>query len=304
MKKLAVIDLGSNSVRMSIFGYGDGAKPQTVAAYRNTIRLSEGMTRDMCLAPEAQMRAVAALKHYKSVLDSEGVTEIRAVATAAVRKAKNRSEFLGLVFELTGIEIQVIDGDCEAALDALAVKRTIGCEEGVICDIGGGSTELIGICGGEETLAVSIPVGSRGISEMFFAEGEDADTISRAEEFVRARYDEVPWLSRVEGITIVGIGGTLRAAAKYDLGDSSGKQIAKYVITPERMSEIIGEILAATTKQRKDMAGIGEERADIILGGLIFIKCLAEKLHPSAFVIADVGVREGVLFDFLESGKL
>ncbi|MBR5614051.1 MAG: hypothetical protein IKT39_04995 [Clostridia bacterium] len=304
MKKIAVIDLGSNSVRMSIFGYSENAAPKTLAAYRSTIRLSEGMSQDMCLRRDAQMRAVAALGQYKKIIDAEGVTKVCTVATAAVRKAKNKLEFLELVRELTGIEIQVIDGAQEAALDALAIKRSLGCEKGVICDIGGGSTELIGIGEVETPPSVSIPFGSRGISEMFFANGETAEAIAAAEQFVQDKFDAEKWLDEYCAETVIGIGGTLRATAKYDLGDCGKGAVESYRITPRRMSGIFGEILSASTEDRKKMAGIGEERADIILGGLIFIKCLADRLSPKSFVIADVGVREGVLFDYIENHKI
>lgn len=303
MKKIAVIDLGSNSVRMSVFGIEAGVA-KTLGAYRSTIRLSEGMTKDMMLSAEAQLRAVSALAGYKNTLESEGVERVVAVATAAVRKAKNRDEFLQLVKDSTGIEIRVIDGTQEAALDCLAVSRTLDCERGVICDIGGGSTELIGVSNGVQAEAVSIPFGSRGICEMFFKDGETPEAIAAAEKFIRGKYGSEDWLTEFRGASVVGIGGTLRAAAKFDLGDSTAAAIEKYVITPERMSQIINEILSASVDERKKMVGIGEERADIILGGLIFIKCLAEVLKPTEFVIADVGVREGVLFDILEKRNI
>ncbi len=303
MERIAVIDLGSNSVRMSVFGVESGVA-KTLGAYRSTIRLSEGMTADMMLSAEAQLRAVKALSGYKKTVDDNGIDKVVAVATAAVRKAKNRNEFLQLVKDSTGIDIQVIDGNQEAALDCLAVSRTLACERGVICDIGGGSTELIGVSNGAQANAVSIPFGSRGICEMFFKDGETPEAIVAAENFVREKYQSEDWLTEFRGASVVGIGGTLRAAAKFDLGDSSAAAIEKYVITPERMSEIINEILSASVDERKKMIGIGEERADIILGGLIFIKCLAEVLNPEEFLIADVGVREGVLFDILEKRNI
>ncbi len=303
LEKIAVIDLGSNSVRMSVFGV-EGNLAKTLGAYRSTIRLSEGMTADMMLSAEAQLRAVRALAGYKNTIECEGIKSVVAVATAAVRKAKNRDEFIKLVKDSTGLEIRVIDGTQEAALDCLAVSRTLGCERGVICDIGGGSTELIGVSAGVQSDAVSIPFGSRGICEMFFKDGETPEAIARAEEFVREKYENEDWLAKFRGAAVVGIGGTLRAAAKFDLGDSTAVAIEKYVITPERMTEIINEILSTSVDERKKMVGIGEERADIILGGLIFIKCLAEVLSPKEFVIADVGVREVALFDILEKRNI
>lgn len=304
IKKAAVIDLGSNSVRMSVFGWGADKKPVTLESYRKTIKLSEGMTADMRLDFTAQMRAARALKEYKELLAKSGTRELYAVATAAVRKAENRAEFLKLVKELADIEIRVIDGKQEAALDMLAIKRYVGCDRGVICDVGGGSTELIGMNGAEEPLSVSIPFGSRGIYEMFFSEGETEDAIKRAESFAAERFGEVPWLERFSGSRVIGVGGTLRAAAMLDSSETRGASAQKHEISTEKMRGLIEKVLSASPKEREKMVGIGKERADIIGGGLVFVKCLLTRLAPSGFTVVDVGVREGVMLDALENGGI
>ena len=160
--RLSVIDLGSNSVRMSIFEEQLGSVPKTLASYRKATGLSRGMTEDMKLKTEAQMCAISALLEFKKINEEWRPQKTIAVATAAVRKAKNRDEFLTLVKNTCGFEIEVIDGQREAALDALAINRILGCSRGVICDIGGGSTELVGL--GDVGGSVSIPYGSRGIT--------------------------------------------------------------------------------------------------------------------------------------------
>lgn len=301
MKKIAVIDLGSNSVRMSIFSPEHPQKP--LKAYRSTIRLSEGMTTDGLLQAKPQMRAVNALLEYKSILEGEGITTICAVATAAVRKAKNQKEFLDLVKTSTGIEIKVIDGQTEAALDSLAVSRTLGCSDGIICDIGGGSTELIGICQGE-TPMISIPHGSRGICEMFLERGEAPVAIEKAQAFADKLTAEAKWLSDFKNTPLVGIGGTLRALAKYNLSDISSSAIEGCEISSDRMQEIFAEIQNADIEARTKMAGIGAERADIILGGIILLKSIINHLTPSKIIVSDVGVREGVFFDHIENSGI
>ena len=297
MKKTAVIDLGSNSVRMSIFS--DKLPFNVLRAYRSTIRLSEGMTHDRVLKAEAQMRAVKALAEYKSIVDSEDACRIVAVATAAVRKAKNRQEFVDLVKAATGIEINVIDGECEAALDALAISRTLDLSCGVICDIGGGSSELIGICD-SSTPAVSIPYGSRGICEMFFQNGESGEAYAEAQSFADGLVNEVDWLNNFKGQPLVGIGGTLRALAKLDLCDSQKNAIQKHTIKTERILELIETIKAADFEKRANMPGIGVERSDIIMGGAILLKAVLKRIASETVYVSDVGVREGVFFDLIE----
>ncbi len=297
MKKTAVIDLGSNSVRMSIFS--DELPLNVLKAYRSTIRLSEGMTRDGLLKAEAQMRAVNALAGYKKLADFEAAYRMVAVATAAVRKAKNRQEFIDLVKDATGIEIKVIDGECEAALDTLAISRTLEIDSGVICDIGGGSSELIGICG-HNAPAVSIPHGSRGICEMFFQNGENEKAYDEAQRYADGLVNEVKWLKKFSGQPLVGIGGTLRALAKFDLCDRQNGTIQKHNIKAERIIELIEKIKTADFEKRANMPGIGKERADIIIGGAVLLEAVLKRISSETVFVSDVGVREGVFFDLIE----
>ncbi len=301
MKKIAVIDLGSNSIRMSIF---DPENPKTaLKTYRSTIRLSEGMSKTDMLSTEAQLRAVKALSEYKKIAKDECVTDIYTVATAAVRKAKNQAEFLGLVKSTLGLEIKVIDGKTEAKLDSLAISRALSLSSGLICDIGGGSTELIGVPPKSSPM-VSIPYGSRGITEMFFKDGESSASFQKALDFTRELLSPYPWLSDFYERPLVGIGGTLRALAKMNFCDDSSKSINGCEISPDVMNQILDTILSADFEKRSQMPGIGTERADIILGGVILLKAVLERLNPSKILVSDAGVREGVFFDLIEGHQI
>ena len=297
MKKLAVIDLGSNSIRMSIFAIEEKTI-KTLDSYRSVIGLSRGLNVDMCLREDAQMRAVDAVLEFKKILEKQRVENVIFVATAAVRKAKNQGEFLELMKEKTGFSIKVITGEQEASIDALAVKETLGIDKGIICDIGGGSTELIEVGGGNK---VSIPYGCRSITEMFFEDGENADSLSRAEEFLDGEFGAVEWLNVLKGESIVGIGGTLRAAARFDMGEDAPKIIENHRISPEKMGEIMDVIINATPEEREQIPAIGKDRADIILAGAVFVKSLIKAICPREFVVADVGVREGAAIDFAQN---
>ncbi len=294
MEKLAVIDLGSNSIRMSIFAIEENTI-KTLESYRSVIGLSRGMNVDMCLREDAQMRAVDAVLEYKAILCEKSVEKVIFVATAAVRKAKNQREFLERMKRETGFSIKVITGEKEAAIDALAVKETLGLDKGIICDIGGGSTELVAVGSRNK---ISIPYGCRNITEMFFADGENTDTLSRAEEFLDGEFGAVEWLDALKGESIVGIGGTLRAAARFDMGDNTPKIIENHRVSPERMGEIMDVIINATAEEREKIPAIGKDRADIILAGAVFVKSLIKAICPQEFVVADVGVREGVALDY------
>lgn len=304
MKKLAVIDLGSNSIRMSIFEiYPDKTFCQT-GSYRNMIKLSQGMTDDMCLKPDAQLRAVNALLEYKQIMQKSKITDLRTVATAAVRKAKNGKGFVEDAKKATGITIEIIDGETEAMLDCLAISGALGCKDGIICDIGGGSTEFIALCDEKmQTPAISIPIGSRWITETFFSKGETPQAITQAKDYVCDQISQLPWLDKMNGAPILGIGGTLRALAKYHMQDSSKNTISYHEIPASEIDRLFDSISYASVDDRKAMPGIGAERADIIMGGLLPLMELKKVLNSQNLIVADVGIREGILFDYIKKMK-
>ncbi len=298
MKKIAVIDLGSNSVRMSIF---DAERPEKeIKSFRSVIRLNEGMGAGLVLQPKAQARAVNALLQYKVIIQDEGVDDFVAVATAAVRSAVNQGEFLNLVKESTGININVIDGTTEAALDALAVSQRLKCEDGVICDIGGGSTELISV-GCDTPDMISIPYGSGRICESFFAHGETADSVRAAIDFADRQLLLAPWLDKFKGTNLVGIGGTIRAVARLGALRTLEQAPESIELTPDEIEKTLCLIENADLKSRLAMPEIGKDRADIIMGGVVLLRSVLKRLAPKKIIVADIGVREGVLFDLIQN---
>ncbi len=301
MKKIAVIDLGSNSIRMSVFGILKNGNFRTLKSYRNMVMLSEGMGEEKLLCEAAKLRTIGAIAEYKKIVDDEKIETVLAVATAAVRKAVNGAEFVADVFEKTGIQIEVINGEKEAYYDFLAVKL-LGIQNGIICDIGGGSTELIDVSGDKcSERRISIPIGSRLICEKFFKNGESASAIRQAQEYFNCELKKINWLSEMENAPIIGIGGSLRAIAKFDMQDISKKVISMHKIGEKRLNEICETISKSSVNEREGFIGIGKERADIIMGGIVPLTCIKNKINSPQIIVADIGVREGVLVDFLRN---
>lgn len=302
MEKLAVIDLGSNSIRMSIFEINKDKSFCQVGNYRKMVKLSEGMNEDMTLQPEPQLRTVNAILEFKQIMQKEGVTKVRCVATAAMRKAKNGKEFADTVKDVSGIEIEIIDGETEAALDCLAISKTLGIQKGIICDIGGGSTEFIAISDGAMIKpAISKPMGSRSITEMFLSAGENDSALEEAKAYIEKHVEELPWLDMMQGAPIVGIGGTLRSFAKYHMNDQSSAGIERHEIPSADADTLIEKIMSASCEERCNMPGIGKERGDIIIGGLLPFMELKKLIDSPLLIVADVGIREGILFETLNN---
>ena len=135
---------------------------------------------------------------------------------------------------------------------------------------------------------------------MFFEHGETKEARMKAESFVTEILEKEKWLDKFKGTDIVGIGGTLRAVAKFCLGDAESKPLDRCSISTKHINESIDKLFKASIKERKMMPGIGEERARIISGGLAIFMAVEKKIAPKNILVADIGVREGVAIDFFE----
>lgn len=294
----AVIDLGSNSVRMDIVKIYPGAQTELLYQTRKMVRLSEDMTEDMRLKVEPMWRTIEALKEFKRETERFEVEEIHAVATAGVRKAENQKFFVAEVLRETGIALRVISGRQEAIYDFLGVVGTLKIEHCLIVDTGGGSTELIYVKDGTVREAVSIPMGAVSLSEQFFRRGESEQARRTAAEFVREQLNQVEWLQECCRIPIVGLGGSIRTLAKVNIKLSEkDAAIHGYELSKARVSELCHIIESRSPEERKKMRGIDRERADIIGGGLLPLRCLTEELNTERVIVSDHGLRTGLLFE-------
>ena len=171
---LAILDLGSNSVRLKITKIQDNGSFETVQYEKRYVRLASNMGPEKMLKSTPVKRTIDALKEFRAICDryrNKNLTII-AVATAAVRQAQNQLQFLEKVQRETGFEIHVISGEREAYLDYVGVNQTLPIDKGIIIDTGGASMELISVNNGEAEKAVSIPIGSVSISQTYHLEDQ------------------------------------------------------------------------------------------------------------------------------------
>ena len=168
MERIAIIDLGSNSIRFVIMQIGPHGSYKLVYQEKKSIRLAEGMTMETrLLTEEAQQRALSCLKVYAHIIKVQKVIKVLAVATAAVRNAVNGASFLRRVRLSTGIPMTIISGKAEAALGFSGVIHTIDRKDFLLFDLGGASVEISLVRGKQRIHSVSIPMGAVTLTEMF-----------------------------------------------------------------------------------------------------------------------------------------
>lgn len=217
MARIAVIDLGSNSVRMTITKLSEDGSHRLIESARAMVRLSEGMGREGVLQPEPMARTLQALSLFQRLMQVHQVSEVYPVATAAVRQAVNAAAFLEAVRDRTGIVFEVITGEEEAQLDFLGVANTISLTDFAMIDIGGASTEIAVIRNREAIGKTSLPWGAVNLTEQFGLSGKPSRKKREAAHTEISRLlQKCQWLPKDPGLPLVGLGGTVRALAKAD----------------------------------------------------------------------------------------
>ncbi|MDI3257515.1 MAG: exopolyphosphatase [Kyrpidia sp.] len=295
----AVVDLGSNSVRLVIYQQGPQGTLREVDNLKQTVRLSSHLTADNAIAEQGIRLTVRVLGQFKQLCEAYGVTETIGVATQAVRMAVNRDELLKRIFEETGIPFRVITGEEEARYGYLAVVNSIPAEDGVTVDVGGGSTEITYFRRRRLVACASIPYGAVSLTREFIRNDPPSSKELKAmERAIRARLDQYPWL---EGLRrpVIGMGGTARAIARihqrrrrYPLHLLHG-----YEMWPTEVTAILDMVRSMPVTKRNIINGLSADRADIVVAGTAMLDQILKRADATQFVISNKGLRDGILME-------
>lgn len=296
MQHVGIIDLGSNTTRLVIFGYTPGRVFRIEDMVRERVRLSEGMGETAILRAEPIKRALESLKLFKQHCDANGVTDILCVATAATRDAVNRDSFLARVRAETGLEPRVLSGEEEAYYGYLAAVNSLSFEDGVTVDIGGGSAELTRVVDRRMVSATSLPLGAVRVTERFLK----SDPVKKGEYNALVDYlrQELAAVKELEGATLVGMGGTVRALAKMDRGRQPyPDHLHGHILTRPAVERLVSQLRALPMARRTEIAGLSSDRADVILGGAVVVQTLMEIGRFETCIVSNQGIREGLFYE-------
>ena len=303
---LAGIDIGTLTCRLLIGRVSGDGRLAEVHSDRRILRLGEGVDRDHLLRPAAIARVVETLRDWRDVINRHQVDGQIAVATSAVRNARNREEFLGRVKQEVGFDIEIISGEEEARRTLLGIRS--GLPAGVTTilglDIGGGSTEFILDRPGHEPVMHSIEIGVVRLTErLLTSDPPTTDQIQSARELVRKETEQIQtMLGDLQGATFVGTAGSITtlAAMAQKLTTYEPIRIHNYRLSLETIRGLEREILSRTKAQRREMPGLEAGREDVVVAGTLILHGVMETLGFTEGLVSDVGLREGVLLDLAE----
>ena len=275
---IAVIDIGSNSVRLMLWADG-----KTILKRLLTTRLGAGM-QDGRLNFESMTRSAQAVARFYDEAKGAGAQKVYAFATAAVRSATNKGEFINLVKDLCGLCIDVVSGESEASLAAFGA---LGKSDGIVIDVGGASSEVICVEQGVKVFAHSFPIGAVTLRERC---GDDPQ---KTEKYLAEIFDTLP---KLRG-KVFGVGGTATALAclHLELKEYDAARVQNCYLSADTLNKLKGKLFSLATEERKRLVGMEQARADVIAGGTAIIAEIVQRIGAAGLYASDSDNLEGYL---------
>jgi exopolyphosphatase / guanosine-5'-triphosphate,3'-diphosphate pyrophosphatase len=292
---VAVIDIGSNSVRLVI--YEEMARSLVSIFNEKTLcGLGREVQSTGLLAPDAVAKALTSLRRFRALCRIMKVGRVHAIATAACRDASNGPEFIAKAEQICRVRIEILSGPREAQLSALGVVSGVHKPDGIVGDLGGGSLELVDISGHRVRKGVTLPLGTLALQDL------SDKSLKRAERIVKTHLAGVPLLAGGAGRAFYAVGGTWRALARihiiqsgYPLGVMHGYSIpaAEALDFARRLRRLVAADMLA------NIEAVAEARRPLLAYAALVLEHIIGIARPKSIVFSTFGVREGLLYDRL-----
>ena len=300
MQRIAIIDIGSNSARLVISHIYKNGAYNMVYNQKEALRLSQKVDGQNLLTEEAFASTIDTMRSFAHMCKIYQADKTIAVATAAIRNAANGADLVAKVAEQTGIQLHIISGKTEAYISYLGVINTLDVKNGIIFDLGGGSTELILFKNRKILESVSLPLGAVNTTGMFNIRNEmPANVYNDLNAFIMSRLNQYPWLKE-NNLPLIGVGGTARTVAKIIQRAKKypAVKIHNYAYPVQTFRSFFNKLRLTNLEQRKKISGLSTERSDIILAGSSIISCLLEATGAKKLITSGCGLREGLFYDY------
>ena len=307
MKNIAVIDIGSNSMRVLVYEIYINNSFKIIDEEKRMTRLGQFIDESDNLTNEGIDKLLITLEFFKILCEKNNVEEIIVVATEAIRRAKNRDRIVTLVKEKVNLDIRILSGLEESAYGYLAIKCTIDISNALLIDIGGSSMEITLVKEKKIVNGISLPIGSIPLTKLFpFDTFSNNDAILELKRFIFNEFDKLKWLKDGKNLPLIGIGGTARSIGKihkkfinYPLD-----LIHNYTIAFDEVKTIHDYVLNLNVNQRSKIKGLPSERSDIFTAPFSALVMLMNYCNSPVLKISQYGIREGVLYEKLLGNEI
>ena len=306
MKKVAAIDVGTNSMRLLLCEYEKGHF-QNKEKHLIVTRLGQGLSTNGVISQDAIARNINALKIFKGKAVQYGAEEIIAIATSAVRDAENREEFLSKAKRDSGIDITLIAGQTEAEMGMTGVASELDAtddESILVIDIGGGSTELVLGNAKGISYSTSINAGTVRMTEKFITANPMQEIeIENLKNNLQQLFEEpIKQLNSMQIKKTIAIGGTATtiAAIYHSLCIYDPSTVHNTVITFEYLQDLLEQLKNMPVEKRYEVKGLQKERADVIPAGMIIMLHIMKNLGITSFTASENDNLEGAVIKLIQ----
>ncbi len=314
-RALAAIDIGTNTFRLLIAEVVPDPVRKTfsikeIHSERTVTRLGEGIHANGFLTEEAMERSIAVLGKYCTTIASHDVYKTSAVATSALREAKNRTSFLEEAKNITELPIRVISGEEEAKITAYGMLFDMNIPDtALMVDIGGGSTELIFARQGKPDFVSSVNTGVVSLAGKYMTHDPPLkEELAGMESEITARIESIkhPFLQLLSGQTrFIGTAGTITSLAAISQGLTAydHAKIHTYKLHVHGVKDIFSTLSGLSSRERAQYIPFELSRLDIIVPGTLILSTLMETFGFEELTVSNYGLREGILFNLYNESR-
>jgi exopolyphosphatase/guanosine-5'-triphosphate,3'-diphosphate pyrophosphatase len=295
--RVAVVDIGSNSIRLVVFS-GASRAPFTLFNEKVLCGLGRGLDATGRLNDAGAKLALDNLTRFVRLAKAMSVKRLDLLATAAVRDAKNGREFVAEVERRCRVRVQIIAGEEEARLSALGVVSGIPDADGMMGDLGGGSLELVALDKGKMAEHATLPLGPVRLMDSI-------DDLDAARAVIDRNLDSVAWLGGVRGRTFYPVGGAWRTLARIHM-DQVGYPlhvIHHYSITRRQADDLVRILGRLSRRTLTSIPGLSKRRVETLPFAALTLERLLRLAKPDRIVFSAFGLREGHLFSVLPAAE-
>jgi exopolyphosphatase/guanosine-5'-triphosphate,3'-diphosphate pyrophosphatase len=319
VKRLAAVDMGTNSTRLLVAEPADGAGASgpltTVERHMHITRLGQGVNATKRLHPDAVQRTLAVLRKYRDLMDATGVEGVRATATSAARDAANRDDLFGPAAEILGVPVELLSGDEEGRLTFLGATTGLDAPAPhLVVDIGGGSTEFIvgtgtaaGPRGAPEMIGVmSVDVGCVRLTEAWLHSDPPApEELSQAISVVQAYLDDVDRELPAAGQarTLIGTAGTVTTVAAVEIGlaEYDPEVLHHFRLSRAAAEDVFRTLATEPAADRRHNPGLEPGRVDVIVGGTAVLVAVMRHWGFDEMIVSEADILDGLVRSQLAS---
>lgn len=295
--RVAIIDIGTNAVRLEVYQCISGSDPELLHRDRRVLRLGNGLYSSGRLNPDATQSAIQAFREFREAIAELEVEIVNAVGTSALREAEDSDEFINAIAKDSDFSIRTISGEDEARLTARGIlanepELTEGCY--ALIDVGGGSTEF-SVCEDRDIrFSTSVPLGAIRCQQRILQKSPPThDSIAQLRSLAKEQFAVLKSQLPSAGLKrAIGSSGTARALSDLGLGQAESFR--------SELQAFIEQIQALSSTELLAIPGMKKNRADIILAGALLLESAMETLQVDDLAISRYSLRHGLLLETLE----